>query len=159
MLYRTSLSPVFGLRREIDKLFEDTFGQNGGSPSLTPAVDIKETATELTFEVELAGIKPQDVEVIAEKGVLSIRGEKKAERKEGDESRYHVVERSYGTFFRAFQLPQGIEEEKIQASFENGMLTVRVPKSPAQQPRRIEINSAGSGEKQHSISGTAEARK
>jgi HSP20 family protein len=141
MLYRTSLSPVFGLRREIDKLFEDTFGQNGSAPALTPAVDIRETANELTFEIELAGIKPEDVEVIAEKGVLSIRGEKKAERKEGDEARYHIVERTYGTFLRSFQLPQGIEEEKIDASFEHGMLTVRVPKSPAQQPRKIQINN------------------
>lgn len=142
MLYRTSLSPVFGLRREIDKLFEDTFAQNGSAPALTPAVDIRETANELTFEVELAGIKPDDVEVIAEKGVLSIRGEKKARRKENDESRYHIVERTYGTFLRSFQLPQGIEEDKIEASFEHGMLTVRVPKSPAQQPRRIQINNA-----------------
>ena len=140
MLYRTSLSPVFGLRREIDKLFEDTFAQNSGAPALTPAVDVHETANQLTFEIELAGIKPEDVEVIAEKGVLSIRGEKKAQRKEGDESRYHVIERTYGTFLRSFQLPQGIEEDKIEASFENGMLTVRVPKSPAQQPRKIQIN-------------------
>lgn len=144
MIYRTSLSPVFGLRREIDKLFEDTFSQNSTTPALTPAVDIHETANALTFEVELAGISPRDVEVIAEKGVLSIRGEKKAKRKEGDETRYHVVERTYGTFMRSFQLPQGVEEEKIEASFENGMLSVRVPKSPAQQPRRIQINSAPS---------------
>lgn len=141
MLYRTSLSPVFGLRREIDKLFDDTFTPNGSTPALTPAVDIRETASELTFEVELAGIKPDDVEVIAEKGVLSIRGEKKAQRKE-DESRYHIVERTYGTFMRSFQLPQGVEEDKIEATFEHGMLTVRVPKSPAQQPRRIQINHA-----------------
>ncbi len=142
MLYRTALSPVFGLRREIDKLFDDTFVPNGSTPALVPAVDIRETATELTFEVELAGIKPEEVEVIAEKGVLSISGEKKAQRKEGDDSRYHIVERTYGTFVRSFQLPQGIEEDKIEARFENGMLTVRVPKSPAQQPRRIQINSA-----------------
>ena len=155
MLYRTSLSPVFGLRREIDKLFEDTFGQNGGVNTVTPAVDIRESASELTFEVELAGIKPEDVEVMAEKGVLSIRGEKKAQRKEGDESRYHVVERTYGTFMRAFQLPQGVEEDKIEAGFENGMLTVRVPKSPAQQPRRIQINNASSSTQQHRV-GSAE---
>ena len=138
MLYRTSLNPVFGLRREIDKLFDDTFAQNG-TAALTPAVDVRETANEITFELELAGIKPADVEVVAEKGVLSIRGEKKSERKEGDESRYHIIERTFGTFLRSFQLPQGIEEDKIEATFENGMLTVRVPKSPAQQPRKIQI--------------------
>jgi HSP20 family protein len=155
MLYRTSLSPVFGLRREIDKLFEDTFSPNAGAPALTPAVDIRETANELTFEVELAGIKPEDVEVVAEKGVLSIRGEKKAERKEGDESRYHIVERTYGTFMRSFQLPQGIEEDKIEAAFEHGMLTIRVPKSPAQQPRKIQINHGSSKGQQQMVGGEA----
>lgn len=158
MLYRNSLSPVFGLRREIDKLFEDTFTPNAGTAALTPAVDIRETAGELTFEVELAGIRPEDVEVIAEKGVLSIRGEKKAQRKEGDESRYHIVERTYGTFMRAFQLPQGIEEDKIDASFENGMLTIRVPKSPAQQPRKIQINNASAASTQHMV-GSSENKK
>lgn len=158
MLYRNSLSPVFGLRREIDKLFEDTFSPNAGTSAVTPAVDVRETPGELTFEVELAGIRPEDVEVIAEKGVLSIRGEKKAQRKEGDESRYHMVERTYGSFLRAFQLPQGIEEDKIEASFENGMLTVRVPKSPAQQPRKIQINNASSNGQQHMV-GSSENKK
>jgi HSP20 family protein len=87
--------------------------------------------------------------------VLSIRGEKKAQRKEGDESRYHVIERTYGTFLRSFQLPQGIEEDKIEANFEHGMLTVRVPKSPAQQPRKIQINQTSNG--QHMV-GSAEKK-
>ncbi|HEY1952955.1 MAG TPA: Hsp20/alpha crystallin family protein, partial [Gemmatimonadaceae bacterium] len=120
MLYRmTTSSPIFGLRREIDRLFDDTFTRDGMSWS--PAVDIRETETEITVDLELPGIKPEDVEITSENGVLTVRGEKKTERKEGDDSRYHVVERSYGSFLRTFQLPQGIDEDQINAEFQNGI--------------------------------------
>ena len=78
MLYRmTTSSPIFGLRREIDRLFEDTFARDGSS--FTPAVDIKENDNEIRLELELAGLKPEDVEIIAENGALTIRGEKRSE--------------------------------------------------------------------------------
>lgn len=140
MLYRmTSGSPVFGLRREIDKLFEDAFMREG--QSWTPAVDIKETANELTVELELPGIKPENVEITAENGILTIRGEKRGERKEEEQSRYHLVERTYGSFMRTFQLPQGVDEEQIAADFDNGILSLRIPKTALPQPRRIEIRA------------------
>ena len=85
MLYRmTTSSPIFGLRREIDRLFDDTFARDGNS--FTPAVDIKENDNEIRLELELAGLKPEDVEITAENGVLTVRGEKRIERKEGDET-------------------------------------------------------------------------
>lgn len=141
MLYRmTTGSPIFGLRREIDRLFEDTFARDGSS--FTPAVDIKENDNEIRLELELAGLKPEDVEISAENGVLSIRGEKRAERKEGDETRYQVVERTYGTFMRTFQLPQGVDEDQIKAEFENGVLTIHIPKAALPQPKRIQIAAA-----------------
>ena len=141
MLYRTTLSaPVFGLRREIDRLFEDTFGRGDGMTGWTPAVDVGETDKELRLEVELPGINPNEVELTAENGVLTIRGEKRSERKEGDdESRYHMVERSYGSFMRSFQLPQGLDESKIEAKYTNGILSVHIPKAALPQPRRIQI--------------------
>ena len=140
MLYRmTTTSPIFGLRREIDRLFEDTFARDGNS--WTPAVDVKETEGEITLELELPGLKPEDVEITAENGVLTIRGEKRSERKEGEDSRYHVVERTYGAFMRTFQLPQGVDEEQIDADFENGILSLRVPKAALPQPKRIQINA------------------
>src|SRR5687768_18274038 len=84
MLYRmTTSSPVFGLRREIDRLFEDAFTRDG--QNWTPAVDIKETESELSLELELPGLKPEDVEITAENGVLTVRGEKRSERKEDDQ--------------------------------------------------------------------------
>lgn len=150
MLYRmTTTSPIFGLRREIDRLFEDTFARDGNA--WTPAVDIKETEEDIRVELELPGLKPEDVEVTAENGVLTIRGEKRTERKEGEESRYHVVERSYGAFMRTFQLPQGIDEEQINAEFDNGILTLHVPKAALPQPRRIQINASQKGKEQGQV--------
>jgi HSP20 family protein len=141
MLYRTSLSaPVFGLRREIDRLFEDTFGRDGGS-AWTPSVDVRENQNELRIDVELPGIKAEDVEITTENGVLTIRGEKHSERKEDDDARYHVVERSYGSFMRAFQLPQGLDEARIEATADNGILSIHIPKSALPQPKKIQIKT------------------
>ena len=140
MIYRSSLSSPFGLRREIDRLFEDTFGRGEGMNAWSPAVDVREGESDLSLEVELPGIKPEEVEITADKGVLTIRGEKQSTRKEGDEnSRYHLVERTYGSFTRSFQLPQGLDEEKIEASYNDGVLSVRIPKSALPQPRKIQI--------------------
>jgi HSP20 family protein len=151
MLYRTSSNiPVFGLRREIDRLFEDTFGGRDGGSAWTPAVDIKENQNELTFDVEIPGINPENVEITADNGVLTIRGERHSERKEDDDSRYHIVERSYGSFTRSFQLPQNIDESKIEATCNNGILSVHIPKAALPQPKKIQIKSGevGSGQRQ-----------
>jgi HSP20 family protein len=146
MMYRATLTaPVFGLRREIDRLFEDTFGRGhagqGGQSDWSPAVDIRETREELAFEVELPGIAQEDVEVTAENGILTIRGERTEERREGEEGRYHMIERGYGSFTRSFQLPQGVDEERIEGDFEHGLLRVRIPKAALPQPRKIQIKA------------------
>jgi HSP20 family protein len=156
MLYRTSANiPVFGLRREIDRLFEDTFGGHEGGSAWTPAVDIKENQNELTFDVELPGINPENVEITADNGVLTIRGEKHSERKEDDDSRYHIVERSYGSFTRSFQLPQNIDESKIEATCNNGILSVHIPKAALPQPKKIQIKNGevGTGQRQVGTTG------
>ena len=146
MTYERSfgLSPVFGLRREIDRLFDDAFVGRGGGATWQPAVDIQETARELRLDVELPGLREEDVEIEVENGILSVRGQKSAERKEeGEEGRYHLVERSYGSFFRSFQLPQGVDAEQIAADFESGVLRIRIPKAALPQPRRIQIGGTG----------------
>lgn len=153
MVYRGSLTgPVFGLRREIDRLFEDAFGGDARRSGWAPAVDVREDNSEIALEVELPGIRPSDVEVVAENGVLTIRGEKQSTSTEGTEGRYHVVERSFGTFTRSFQLPTGLDEQRIEADFEDGLLTVRIPKAAIAKPRRIEIRNSGS---QPAIQGSA----
>jgi HSP20 family protein len=155
MLYNVATaSPIFGLRREIDRLFEDTFTRDGNT--WTPAVDINETSSDLHVDLELPGLRPEDVEITAENGVLTIRGEKRSERKEGEEKRYHLVERSYGSFMRSFTLPNGIDENQIQADFENGILSIHIPKAALPQPTRIRIGA--SERKQHaSVSGGTNA--
>jgi HSP20 family protein len=135
----TTGSPIFGLRREIDRLFDDTFARDGSS--FTPAVDIKENDNEIRLDLELPGLKPEDVEITAENGMLTVRGEKQVERKEGDESRFQIVERAYGTFMRTFQLPQGIDADQIKAEFNNGVLSLHIPKAALPQPKRIEISA------------------
>lgn len=145
MLYGTTLATPFGLRREIDKLFDEAMGSGGHGVGWAPVVDIQEDEREIAIVAELPGLKPEQVEVTCENGVLNIRGEKSAERKENDQSRrYHLVERGYGAFSRSFQLPQGLDESKIEASFDHGVLTVHVPKAALPQPKKIQIN-AGSG--------------
>src|SRR6185437_10690177 len=116
---------------EIDRLFDDTFTRDGSNWS--PAVDVRENENEISLDLELPGIKPEDVEITAENGVLTVRGEKNSERKEGEEHRYHVVERSYGAFMRTFQLPQGIDEDQINAAFEHGILSIHIPKAALPQ--------------------------
>ena len=146
MMYRTTSSPVFSLRREIDRLFDDTFGGEGTTTrrGWMPAADVRETSGEYTFELELPGVAPDAVELTADSGVLTVRGEKgQRTRKEGEEGRHHFVERSYGSFVRAFQLPQGVDEDRIEAHFAHGLLTVRVPKAERPKPRRIAIAEGG----------------
>lgn len=133
------LSPMFGLRREIDRLFDDAVVGRGGA-SWNPAVDIQETSKEIRLDVELPGIREEDIELEVENGTLAIRGQKSAERKEeGEEGRYHLVERSYGSFYRSFQLPQGVDEKQIRADFDKGVLRITIPKAALPQPRRIQI--------------------
>lgn len=160
MIYRSNLSSPFGLRREIDRLFEDTFGRGADTSSWSPAVDVRESEKELALEVELPGIKPDDVEITAENGILTVRGEKHNERKEGDEnSRYHLVERTYGSFMRSFQLPPGLDESKIEADYNDGILSVHIPKTALPQPRKIQIgrqtqNQMSAGQQRHMGSGS-----
>ena len=145
MLYRNSqTTPAFGLRREIDRLFEDTFGRDSARSGWAPPIDVREDSKEIVLEVELPGIKPSDVEVTSENGVLTIRGEKQSKTTESKEGRYHVTERSYGSFTRSFQLPNGVDERRIEADFSDGLLLVRVPKASLAQPRRIEIRNSAS---------------
>jgi HSP20 family protein len=153
MLYHSPMTtPVFGLRREIDRLFEDAFGREAGRSTWAPVADVREDAKSLTFEFELPGLSPEQVEITADNGVLTVRGQKEEHRVEG-EGRHHIAERTFGSFTRSFQLPQGVDEDRIEASFAHGVLTVTVPKSALPQPRKIairggEVNGAGNGQAQ-----------
>ena len=105
-----------------------------------PAVDVAESTDEYVVTAELPGAKPEDVTVELHEGVLTLRGEKRSERDEHKEhARY--VERVFGSFSRSFSLPQNANGEKVQASFNDGVLTLRVPKREEAKPRTIAIQS------------------
>jgi hypothetical protein len=101
-------------------------------------------------------MRPEDVEITADNGVLTVRGEKQEERKENEDNRYQVIERVYGTFVRTFQLPHGVDADQIMAEFNNGVLSLHIPKAALPQPKRIEI-AAGSQQRQQAAVGSGNA--
>lgn len=145
MVYRTTLAPLtplVTLRREMDRIFDDTFGRTtAATGAWRPAVDVREEKDAWLFELELPGVDPAGVEVTADNGVLTVRGEKTAERREGEDGQWHIVERVTGAFQRSFQLPQSAVEDRIEANFAHGLLTVRAPKAEVPKPRRIEVKA------------------
>jgi HSP20 family protein len=143
MVYRTTVPPIFTLRRELDRLFDDAFAtRSTKAPSTwSPAVDVREETTAWNFDIDLPGVAPEQVEVTAEKGMLTVSGEKHAERQEGAEEKWYMLERVQGTFKRTFQLPENVSEERIEATFKNGVLSIRLPKTEIPAPRRIAVKA------------------
>lgn len=118
----------------------------GGSSAMTmfdwaPSVDIAETAEEYQIKAELPEVKKEDIKVAVDNGVLRIEGERKHEKEEKGK-KWHRVERSYGSFLRTFTVPDNADPSKIAAEFNNGVLNVRLPKSPAAKPKSVEVKVA-----------------
>lgn len=145
--------PFETLRRQINRLFEEfptprsigpfePFDRFLGGLPATPAVDFVEKEKEYEVTAELPGLDNKNVEVKLSNGMLIIGGEKKEEKEEKKEG-YYFSERRYGSFKRAFRVPEGVDTDKIEASFDKGVLTVRLPKTPeAQQAQKtIEIKT------------------
>jgi HSP20 family protein len=132
------------LRDRMNRLFEDavstarTEEKDMISSSWVPAVDIYEDEKQLVLTAELPGINEKDVDIKIEDNTLSIHGERKLE-KETREENYHRIERAYGSFYRSFTLPNHIDQDKIQAEHENGVLRIIMPKKPELQPRKVKI--------------------
>ena len=143
--YDNSISPFFTLRREMDRLFDDTlrgFGLSafaGGNGLSWPHVEVIDRDKEVRVTAELPGLEEKDVEVRVEDNVLTLRGEKRTEL--NDEER-HYSERSYGRFERQIALPAEVDDERASATFKNGVLTITLPKSERarQQAKRIPIS-------------------
>lgn len=106
--------------------------------SWAPAVDIKETADALEITAEMPGLEPDQVEVSAENGVLTFRGERLREQASEGES-FHRSERIYGSFERSFQIPRNVDAEQIEAGFDKGLLRLTLPKRPESRPRTIKV--------------------
>lgn len=150
--------PFLSLHREVNRLFDDVLhgpaqGAQSSAGSFIPAhLNVSETANDIRITAELPGVNQDDIEINLDNNILTVRGEKRFERADEKEN-FHFVERSYGTFQRSVQLPYRVDPGQVQARFDNGVLTVVVPKSRMQDPsRRIQIQG-GSGAGQGAGSG------
>ena len=128
--------------KELDNMFDpsrraDDTSRIEGS-DWAPEVDIKEEADRYLLHADIPGVQADDIEVSMDKGVLTIKGERKHESTESKEG-YKRVERSHGVFMRRFSLPDGVDGENISASSKDGVLEVVIPKSEPEKPRRIEV--------------------
>lgn len=124
------------LRREMDQAMgEDNFA---AASDWMPAVDIREDEKQFTITADIPGVDAKDIEVHAENGMLTIRGERENEKKE-ERDGYKRIERSYGSFFRRFTLPDTADTDKIAAKTEKGVLNITIPKHAKVLPKKIEV--------------------
>lgn len=125
------------------RMFEDTlnrfFSEPTSSRPWSPAVDIRETENELVLKADLPEMKLEDLDIQLENGTLTLKGERKFEKSNEDRG-YHRIERRYGSFVRAFALPEYADAEKVAADYKDGVLTVTVPKKELAKPRAIKVN-------------------
>ena len=124
-----------------DDFFDSMLGAWDNYSSRIPAVDVEETADAYVIKAEMPGFKEDDVKITVDKHVLHISGSVDETEKEKDENgkKYLIKERRHESFERSFSLPDGLDESAISAGFENGILTVTLPKTPEEKPRKIEV--------------------
>jgi HSP20 family protein len=135
---------ITSLRDEMNRLFSRTLGEGASAGSAwTPAVDIFDTAEAIVLKAELPGLTPDDIDIEVDDNVLTIKGERRFEDKV-EEGRYYRLERAYGQFSRSVTLPQGVKADEISASFDQGVLEVRVPKADEVKPRKISVATSAS---------------
>jgi len=133
------------LHRQLDQAINktsDTVVASAPGVSWIPRVDIYEEAERFVVLADVPGVEAKDIDITAENGVLTIRGERRAEKKETDKNGYERVERTSGSFLRRFTLPESANTETITAKQTNGVLEVAIPKHPQVQPRRISVQAA-----------------
>ena len=133
------------LQERMNRLFEDANrGWRADEPSATtswsPAVDIYETESEIIVQAEVPGMERKDIELTLENNVLTLKGERRFE-KEGKDENYHRIERSYGSFSRAFSIPAMVDEKVIKADYKEGVLAIILPKKEKARAKQINITS------------------
>jgi len=150
------------LQTEMNRLFTTFFdsptahaGNGATSRTWIPAMDLVETDSDFVLRADLPGMSEDDVHIELEDNVLTVSGERKAEHEERKEG-YYRVERSSGSFRRTLTLPEGVAPDAIKATFDRGVLEVRIPKPEQRKPRKVAISVGGAAEPQ-TIEGTAEA--
>lgn len=131
----------------IDRLYNEAFGSRAEAgtteeeplrASWIPSVDVHENENAITLRAELPGMSEDDVELTIENGRLTVQGEKRLEKEDTD-GNYRRIESAYGSFYRSFPLPNTVDQDNIDASFKNGVLTVTLPKAETAKPKRIAL--------------------
>jgi HSP20 family protein len=140
---------VDSLQSEVNRVFDAFFGGGSGAAARrwVPPVDLVETDERLLLKMDLPGLDKDDVSIEIRDGVLTVSGERRAEHEHKSEG-YHRVERAFGSFSRSLSLPDGVAPDGVEASFDKGVLEVRVPKPEERKPHRVQIGAA-------SVNGTA----
>ena len=136
------------LQDRMNRLFRDSFGPEGREESLTtssfaPPVDVYEDEHNVTLKIEVPGIDEKDIDIRVENNLLTVHGERKIEKEEREEN-YRRVERQYGSFTRTFTLPNTVDTENVQATYDKGVLKITLPKKAEAKPKQIKVN-VGSG--------------
>lgn len=121
---------------EINRLFDARYNPVS---EWSPAVDVRETANEYILNVDVPGVKAEDIDITLENGVLSLKGERSWESQE-EQNDYKRVERARGSFYRSFSLPESADAEQVKAKSNNGVLEIVIPKQPKAQPRKIKVS-------------------
>ena len=130
------------LQEQINHLFGNGLGRTAEESNLTPwapAVDIYETENELVVKADLPDVDPQDLDIRVENNILTIRGERKFEKKVNEDN-YLRIERAYGSFSRSFSLANSVKSDAIKADYQNGVLTLSIPKREEAKPKQIKVN-------------------
>ncbi len=130
------------VQEQLSHVFSDMQERTGEESNLTawaPAVDIYETENELVIKADLPEVNPQDLDIRVANNILTIRGERKFEKKV-DEENYLRIERAYGSFTRSFSLANSVKSDEIKADYQNGALTLHIPKAEEAKPKQIKVS-------------------
>ena len=129
---------LFGLHRDIDRLFSEFAQAASPSAKIFPNIEISESDKAIEVSAEMPGLERNDVEISIDDDTLTIRGEKKIEESQKDKN-VQLSERSYGIFMRVLQLPAGVDPSKVEATMSNGVLKITIPKPAKPEPKKIEV--------------------
>ena len=134
------------LQQRMNRLFQDSLQNQGEeglmTSSFVPAVDIYEDEHSITLKMEVPGVEQKDLDIRVENQTLTVRGERKFEKDEKEEN-FHRIERRYGSFFRAFTLPNTVDTDNINADYENGVLKIKLAKRAEAKPKQVKVNING----------------
>jgi len=131
----------WSLLNRLTRDFDGLGAHSSTDVAFIPAVDVREEKDRFVVQADLPGVRPEDIEVTAEKGILTLRGERKSEKRENAEG-YERLERVAGSFTRRFALPENVQADAIKAKYTNGVLEVAIPKQPVVAAKRVTVEAA-----------------